>query len=52
MHNISVMQLRDALKASLEGLLSVRCRHVVLNQAQKVVRQIFVYKDAFVGDGI
>lgn len=52
MHNISVMQLRDTLKASLEDLLSIRLRHLLLlNQAQEVVREIFVHKDAFAGDG-
>ena len=52
MHNISVMQLRDSLEASLEDLLSIRLRHLMLNQAQEVVREIFVHKDAFAGDGI
>lgn len=46
------MQLRDTLKASLEDLLSIRLWHLLLNQAQEVVREIFVHKDAFAGDGI
>lgn len=52
MHNISVMQLRYSFKTSLEDLFSIRHRHLLLNQAQEVVRQVIVYKDAFAGDGI
>lgn len=46
------MQLRNSLKASLKDLLSIRLWHLLLNQAQEVVREIFVHKDAFAGDGI
>jgi hypothetical protein len=52
MHDILVMQLRDSLKASLEDLLSIRRRQLLLSQAQEVVCQVFVYKDAFAGDVI
>lgn len=46
------MQLCDSLKTNLEDLLTIRRRHLLFNQAQEIVRQIFLYKDAFAGDGI
>lgn len=52
MHYILVMQLRNSSEASLEDFLPIRRRQLSLSQAQEVVCQVFIHKDAFAGDGI